>query len=128
MVTLTKHERWLLITGTVLLGSCAGYGIYNRVWWAHAEAAIHETVAAAAKGQSPKGILASVDTAAFISDFALPYEIVGADNFLGGTSLIDLMSPGVYVSTLHFTNGHEYEAEALRGQDGIWQVTISLRP
>ncbi len=127
-MTLTKHQRWLLITGIVILASCAGDVIYNRIWWANAEAAIHETVSAAAKGKSPKGIVARVDTASFRSDFALPYEIVGADNFLGGTSLIDLMSPGVYVATLQFPNGHEYEAEALRGEGGIWQVTISLRP
>ena len=126
-MTLTKQVRWLLITGIVVLGSCAGDVIYNRVWWANAEAAIHETVSAAAKGQSPKGIVATVDRAAFPADFALPYEIIGADNFLGGTSLIDLMSPGVYVATLHFTNAHEYEAEAVRGGDGVWQVTISLR-
>ena len=127
-MTLTKRKRWLLIAGIVILASCAGDVIYNRVWWANAEAAIHETVSAAAKGQSPKGIVARVDRAAFPADFALPYEVVGADNFLGGTSLIDLMSPGVYVATLHFTNAHEYEAEAVRGGDGVWQVTISLRP
>ena len=127
-MTLNKRGRWLLITGIVILASCAGDVIYNRVWWANAEAAIHETVSAAAKGQSPKGIVARIDTAAVLTDFVLPYETVGADNFLAGASLIDLLSPGVYVATLQFTNGREYEAEAVRGGDGVWQVTISLRP
>jgi len=126
-VTLTRPVRWLLIAGIVILASCLGDIVYNRLWWDHAEAAIHETVSAAAKGQSPKSIVASVDTAALTSDFALPYDIVGADNELGGSSLADLMSPGVYVAILHFTNGREYDVEAARGEDGVWHVTISLR-
>ena len=120
--------RWLLIAAIVILASCLGDIVYNRLWWDHAEAAINETVSAAAKGQSPKSIVASVDTAAVISDFALPYAIVGADNELGGSSLADLMSPGVYVAILHFTNGREYDVEAAREEGGIWHVSISLRP
>ena len=102
--------------------------VYNRVWWAHAEAAIHETVSSAALGQSPNGIVTSIDTAALRTDFALSYEIVGADNFLGGTSLTDLISPGVYVATLRFANRHEYEVEARRGPNGVWEVAISAKP
>jgi hypothetical protein len=119
--------RWLIIAGIVILASYLGDIVYNRLWWDHAEAAIHETVSAAARGQSPKGIVASVDTAARTSDFALPYDIVGVDNELGGSSLIDLMSPGVYVAILHFTNGREYDVEAARGEDGVWHATIALR-
>jgi hypothetical protein len=119
--------RWLLIAGIVILASCLGDIVYNRLWWDHAEAAIHETVSAAAKRQSSTSIVANVDTAAVTSDFALPYDIVGADNELGGSSLADLMSPGVYVAILHFTNGREYDVEAARGEDGVWHITISLR-
>jgi hypothetical protein len=112
----------------VPFASCAGYAIYSRMWSAQAEAAVRQSVSSQGTGQSVKGIVARVDRAAFPTDFPLPYEIIGPDNFSGRTSLMELLSPRVYIATLKFANGHEYEAEAVRTEDGVWQVTISLRP
>ena len=56
-------------------------------------------------------------------DFRQPYVVEGADNFLAGTSLMDLISPGVWVAHLKFANGHQYHAEAQR-TDGRWSVSI----
>ena len=127
---ITRSQRRLLITAIVIVpfASCAGYAIYSRVWSAQAEAAIRETVSAQGTGKSVKGIVARVDRAAFPTDFPLPYEIIGPDNISGRASPMEFFSPRVYTATLRFANGHEYEAEAVRTEDGVWQVTILLRP
>jgi len=112
----------------VPFASCAGYAIYSRVWSAQAEAAVRETVSAQGTGQSVKGIVARIDRAAFPTDFPLPYKIIGPENISGRASLMEFLAPRVYIATLKFANGREYEAEAVRTEDGVWQVTILLRP
>lgn len=118
------------MTAVVIIpfASCAGYALYSRRWSAEAEAAVRKTVSAQVTGQAVAGIVARVDRAAFRSDFSEPYEILGPAHFTGRSSLTALLEPRVYIATLKFANGHEYEAEALRTEDGVWQVDISLRP
>jgi hypothetical protein len=60
-------------------------------------------------------------------DFRLPYVTEGADNFLGGMSWIDLLTSGVYVAHLRFTNNTEYHVAASRRRLlGSW--IVSLQP
>jgi hypothetical protein len=120
-------RRWLWIAPIVLpLASCGGCYGYATWWWAGAEAAVQATVNATAARRSPEGIAARVDSSAALRpsvDFRFPYEIEGADNYLTGTSLSDLLSLGAWVAHLHFANGHVYHAEARRDA-GTWVVEI----
>jgi hypothetical protein len=120
-------RRWLLVGILVLpLTTCGAYYAYGSWWWSAAESAVQTTVSAAAAGRSLDGIVARVDSSAQLRpsiDFRLPYEIQGADNYLTGTSLGDLVSFGAWVAHLRFSNGHEYHAEARR-DEGVWVVSI----
>jgi hypothetical protein len=117
----------LLLAFVVLpLATCGSWIAYDQWWWAGAESAVHATVVAVAAGRSPDGIVARVDSTGELRpsvDFRQSYRVQGADNFLTGTSLSDLVSPGAWVAHLRFANGHEYHAEARRN-GGVWVVHI----
>ena len=121
--------NWKLVAVAFLLlplGTCGACYAYGQWWWAGAEAAVRQTVASKAGGRIPSGVDARVDSGEVLRpsiDFRQAYAITGADNFLAGTSVADLVSPGVWVAHLEFVNGHVYHAEARRWQ-GHWVVTI----
>jgi hypothetical protein len=121
------RRRWLVIALVTLpFASCGACYGYTSWWWAGAEAAVQNTVASTAAGRSPDGIAARIDSSAVLHpsvDFRLPYRVVGADNFLTGTSPSALVSLGAWVAHLHFSNGHVYHAEARR-DEGVWVVDI----
>ncbi len=126
---LTQNPGRLLLWGIVILAlaSCAANTIHYHVWRSQAEAAVRDVVSATAKGESAKNVESWVDKDKFPGDFALPYEIVGPDDFFPmPKSLSDLLEAGVYDATLHFANGHVYVIEAFRWDNGLWQVGISL--
>jgi hypothetical protein len=87
---------------------------------------VQQAVVAGATGRTPVEITASLDSGQMhpSMDFKQPYSIQGADNYLSGTGATDLLSPGVWVAHLRFTNGHTYHAEAQR-LEGRWWVAIS---
>lgn len=120
-------RTWLPTAIVVLpLASCGACYGYSSWWWTSAEAAVQTTVTATAARRSPVGIVARIDSSAALRpsvDFLLPYKVVGADNFLTGTSPSDLLSLGAWVAHLHFPNGHVYHGEARR-DEGVWVVEI----
>ena len=121
------RRRWLLIAVVALpFVSCSACYGYHSWWWAGAEGAVRTSVSATAAGSVPDGMAVRIDSTAALRpsvDFRLPYTVQGADNFLSGTSLSDLLSPGVWVAHLRFSNGHVYHAEARR-DEGVWVVDI----
>src|SRR5690349_6040663 len=83
------------------LGTCGAWYAYGHWWWAGAEAAVRQTVSSTAAGRVSADIDARVDSGAVLRpsvDFRQTYEITGADNYLAGTSLADLVSPGIWVA------------------------------
>ena len=124
-VKLRKHGSVAVFT--LLLGSCGACLGYQEIWWRQAEAAVAEAVAATAEDRAPADVQVRLNAGAAATastDFVSDYEISGADNYLAGTSWFDLVSPGIWVGHLVFSNAAEYHVEA-RKVRGRWGVSIS---
>jgi hypothetical protein len=105
----------------------------DRWWWAGAESAIATAVKATAEGRTDPGIEMTLETTTSTGskweprvDFRTRYRTTGADNYLRGTNVLDLLDPAAeaYVAHLAFANGHIYHVEAVR-EDGRWYVSLS---
>jgi hypothetical protein len=127
-------SRWLplaiLLAPVVLVGSCMAR---SRWWWAGAESAIATAVRTTAEGRSDPDVEVTLETGTSKGsrwepreDFRTRYRTTGPDDYLRGTSVLDLLDPAAaaYVAHLEFANGHIYHAEAVR-EGGRWYVSLS---
>lgn len=115
-----------LIWALVPPGLLGSWIAYNRLWWHSAERAIAIVVQRTALGQPIDAITSTVAGGGRLhpaEDFRRSYALIGADHFLAGSSLSDLVGPGVLVAHARFANGHTYHVEAQRIA-GRWHVVI----
>jgi hypothetical protein len=122
-----RNRGWVLLIAlapVILLGTCY---VLNHDWWQGAEAAVAHAVTANTADPADSTITVRVPSAGLTRAASSSIETLSADNMLVGTTLLDLLSPGVYVAHVRAPNGRDYHVEAIRETRKQWRVTL-MRP
>jgi hypothetical protein len=118
------RQRTVVLIGVgvplLAFGSWIGY---HHWWWRGAESAVLSAIAMTRAAQTSPDVQVTLDAVA-ATDLGTNYELTGADNNLAGTSLLDLLGPGIYVAHARSSNGLELHVEARRFE-GRWMVSLS---
>ena len=112
----------LVITGGII-GTCA---VRNGGWYEEAEAAIEYAAELAGPGVTDSVVVTTIPAQVIAKRRSQPrtIEVLAADNFLSGTTLADIFSPGVLVAEIRSQYGQELHAEAVRQKGHVWRVSL----
>jgi hypothetical protein len=121
------RARGTVLVGLVVIGAIVGMcAVRNGAWNRQAEAAIEHAAELAGPGVTDSEFVTLIPEQDLATKLAEPrtIEVLAADNFLGGTTLADILSPGVLVAEIRSQYGQELHAEARRGQGHVWRVSL----
>ncbi len=121
------RTRGVLLAGLAVIGGIvATCVVRNRTWYRDAEAAIEHAAEAAGPGVTDSGFVTTIPEQAVARRSRQPrtIEVLSADNFLAGTTLADMLGPGVLVAHIRSQYGQELHAEAMRGTGHVWRVSL----
>ncbi len=121
------RARGTVLVGLVVIGAIVGMcAVRNGAWNRQAEAAIEHAAELAGPGVTDSEFVTLIPEQDLATKLAEPrtIEVLAADNFLGGTTLADILSPGVLVAEIRSQYGQELHAEAMRGKGHVWRVSL----
>ena len=123
-----RKRRWIkasVIAGALVALPYLYVAWWGARWWDGAESAVAGAVAAIARGNTPENVALRVED---VDELRLaarhPYQTEGADNYIGGEGIMNLVAGGVYVAHLRFPDSAEYHVEAWR-EGRRWQVVLA---